>query len=122
MDIESLVGKTIATIEGLQADSERVRITFTDGTTYVQHHEQDCCESVLVSQVDGNPSIHIGEKLMSIKETTLSNSNEVDESGTATFYKVVTTRGWLDWRWQGESNGYYSESVDYSITNEKDRE
>lgn len=117
--ISRSVQKIIKSIEGLEEESGIVTITFEDGSSILQEHEQDCCEWVRVTQVDGDISRHIGATFMGIEEKVVSMHDDdydgpdlgEDDSWTATFYTMRTSKGYLDWRWTGESNGYYSESV-----------
>jgi hypothetical protein len=106
---------TIVKIDGLYQDSEEVTITFSNGWRIVQNHIQDCCESVRVEQVDGEPSRLIGTVIYGIDEKITEDVTPADESATATFYTLRTSAGYLDWRWLGESNGYYSERVDCEL-------
>ena len=82
---------------------------------YVFFHGQDCCESVGINDVVGDLSDLVGEPLLIADEVsgeTPVDFNERDhESVTWTFYKFATRKGYVDVRWLGESNGYYSESV-----------
>ena len=83
---------------------------------YVFFHEQNCCESVGINDVVGDLSDLVGEPLLVADEvsgeTPVGFEDEYHESVTWTFYKFATRKGYVDVRWLGESNGYYSESVD----------
>ena len=83
---------------------------------YVFFHEQNCCESVGINDVVGDLSDLVGGPLLVADEvsgeTPVGFEDEYHESVTWTFYKFATRKGYVDVRWLGESNGYYSESVD----------
>jgi hypothetical protein len=115
---ESLKGKVITELLGLEDGSEVVKFICSDGTEYNMYHDQDCCENVRIIDVVGDINDLIGEPLLLAEEST-SNEEQEDikigdyDSGTWTFYKLATRKGYVDIRWLGESNGYYSESVDF---------
>ena len=116
---KELFMRTIKSITGLEKDSEEVIITFDDGAYIQQRHSQDCCEVVTVEQVDADPKRFIGaiahelvEKVVEKDDMHPSDLPDYVDSITATFYTLKTSKGYLDWRWYGESNGYYSETVD----------
>ena len=82
---------------------------------YVFFHSQDCCESVRINDIVGDLSDLENEVLMVAEEVSGETPSDFEEdyheSVTWTFYKFATRRGYVDVRWLGESNGYYSESV-----------
>lgn len=116
--LKDLQGKTIERIEGMEAGSDDVHIFTTDGDIYWMGHVQDCCESVDLHEVIGDPQDLIGNPLLVAEERSDDGTGgETDaedgwaESFTWTFYTFRTIRGTVDLRWYGSSNGYYSESV-----------
>ena len=107
-DIDDLVGKVI---KGLAYSDEYFQI-FTDDCVYAFYHQQDCCESVRLTQVDGISDKIIGSRIVIAEEVVDEKDTEYGHI-TWTFYKIGTNKGMIDFRWQGESDGGYSETVDF---------
>lgn len=106
-----IYGKTLAAITGIEGDD--VRFHCDDGTVYRMYHEQDCCESVGIEQIDGDISDLIGSPLLMAEESFENDEDYEDGSRGWTFYRFATVKGYVTLRWSGESNGYYSIGVDF---------
>lgn len=112
LNVSELVGKVINSIS-----VEECEIIFvcSDGTRYKMFHEQDCCETVSLEETIGDFNNLIGSPIVMAEEVT-SFENQPDkrsDSRTWTFYKFATAKGYVTLRWLGESNGCYSEGVDF---------
>jgi hypothetical protein len=94
-------------VSGAVVGSEEVRIV-TDRGTLVLYHSQDCCESVDVEDVTGDPADLIGALVIVAEERS---GTPPGGEGTWTFYEIRTSRGDLTLRFLGTSNGYYSEAA-----------
>lgn len=110
---ESLVGETITHIDVDESQSE-ILFTTQSGKQILVHHWQQCCEEVKLAGIDGDIYSLVGWVARDISEET-----EEGKSGDGTWTKTVLTFrvGGLAvvTRWFGESNGYYSENVDFSL-------
>ncbi|MBH3729025.1 hypothetical protein I5M03_27990 [Pseudomonas aeruginosa] len=113
--ISDLLGKTIKQITGLEAGSDSVYFECEDGSLFRMYHQQDCCESVSIDDIEGDESDLVGQPLVVAEEVSSEDfpapPGDYVESYTWTFYRLATAKGFVVIRWLGESNGYYSESV-----------
>ena len=118
--IEELVGKTFDKV--FESGDELV-FQSESGKSYKFYHEQDCCESVEINDITGDLEDLIGTPILvasedsSIDEDVLDKEkypNYTPDSHTWTFYNFRTIKGSVTVRWLGESNGYYSESVNFT--------
>lgn len=109
-------GKTFVEVTGSVGAGEMLFVTAT-GERFMFAHQQDCCESVDINDIVGDLQDLVGSPLLIAEE--VSGATEPDEehyeSYTYTFYKFATRKGYVDVRWLGESNGYYSESVELFV-------
>ena len=136
--VQILLGKTLTEVR--QIDNDEILFTTDTGEEYKMYHNQDCCESVYIEDVVGDLQDLVGSPITVAEENTNSDNPQrfyyndadkgsdnpdtysEDESHTWTFYKLATIKGYVDIRWYGSSNGYYSESVSVVWINEPGKE
>lgn len=113
-----LIGKTVFDITNI--NDEELIISLDTGEKYKFYHRQDCCESVGIEDIVGDLNDLIGSPILIAEEVIHVDENpegvtvpEWQDAYTWTFYKFATIKGAVTIRWYGESNGYYSESVDF---------
>lgn len=120
--LDDMRGKTFTKVYVKKdSDGADTALVFeNDEFIFTFEHEQDCCEGVYIEDIVGDLDDLVGRPIDIVEEVEYDrdyNPPGVEpvsgDSFTWTFYKFATIKGWVDVRWLGESNGYYSESVDF---------
>ena len=131
-NFSDLIGQTIKEIKRYRSDNykdnEILDFITNDQLIYRMMHDQDWCELVEIAEIHGDLDDLVGVPIISAEEVSCSsgsNDEEISklddsESWTWTFYKLSTIKGSVTIRWDGFSNGYYSESVDFRLVTKDD--
>lgn len=131
-DVSELQGLVLASAVAVD---DALVLTTVDGTVYTFSHHQDCCEHVYIESIVGDLADLVGSPLLlaeAVSSESLPPKNEgqlLEQRGLPhdrrlialgedyveayewTFYKLATVKGYVDVRWYGTSNGYYSTGV-----------
>ena len=110
---EQIQGMTITAVV-YKETNESLLIHLNTHVLEMTHH-QECCETVYLADVVGSFEDLIGYPLLEVSETIVN--NEIGESSAASYYNFRTVKASVQLRWVGESNGYYSETVDCYLYN-----
>lgn len=124
MKFEDLLGKFVTQID---VYPDELRFHTAEGA-FILYHAQDCCETVEVEDITGDLIDLIGAPILKVEVAKSDAPNgeygaakDISDTGpgTWTFYKLATRKGYVDIRWGGYSNGYYSEEVDFRFEAKK---
>lgn len=107
------------TFTSVMVNKNNDELVFEDGTVRITfYHSQDCCESVYIEDFCGDSADLVGTPLLEARYDTSEENPEGVEPPEYqdcymwTFYTFRTVKGTVTVRWYGDSNGYYSVSVD----------
>ena len=109
MNINVLINKTLTEVKRHRGEDDEIQFVTDEGLNYTMAHQQDCCEHVWIEDICGNLDDLVGSPILIAEEAV----NSPHEGTTWTFYRLATIKGYVMIRWNGESNGYYSETVDF---------
>ena len=115
LNVSEMVGKTVVRIDNL---GNELLFHMKDGSYYRMYHFQDCCEDVSIEDIAGDLDDLVGSPLVRAEERTskdFDTGSDRDDSYLWTFYEFATVKGSVTVRWYGESNGYYSVSVNREV-------
>jgi hypothetical protein len=113
VEFSDLVGEVLDAVD-IDREENQILLTTRSGRKFLVYHEQDCCETVAISGQDGSFDKLIGKPLIEARDfavDTGESESDYDSQTTTTLVFRVDDQTVIS-RWIGDSNGYYSESVD----------
>jgi hypothetical protein len=112
VEFSDLVGEVLDAVD-IDREENHILLTTRSGRKFLVYHEQDCCETVAISGQDGSFDKLIGKPIVEARDFAVDTTEEgIDDSQTTTTLVFRVDDQTVISRWIGDSNGYYSESVD----------
>lgn len=118
-----LEGKTITKIEGLETGSYDVTFYCSDGSVYKMYPDDDTFLygndiDIVIEEISGDVDCLIGNEIKRAEvrrsEKRGNKTGYMDSDPEVwTFYTLATVKGYVDIRWYGTHNGYYSAEVSF---------
>jgi hypothetical protein len=107
-----LVGEVLDAVD-IDREKDQILLTTRSGRQFLIHHEQDCCETVEIVGQDGCFIRLVGKPIVEAREIAIDTTKD-DSYGTETTTTLIfrVDGETVISRWVGDSNGYYSDSVD----------
>ena len=110
IEFNDLVGETLTHID-IDPENNEILLTTKSDKKIIIKHDQNCCESVKLVYYSPNWKKLIGKVIVDTSENAVSSMNGYD-SRTDTDLTFSVDDATVITKWVGESNGYYSETVD----------
>ena len=112
VEFSALVGEVLDAVD-IDREKDQILLTTRSGRNFLVYHKQNCCETVAISGQDGSFDKLIGKPIVEARDITVDTSEEAaGSSQTTTILVFRVDDQTVISRWIGDSNGYYSESVD----------
>lgn len=112
MKFKDLIGETLEFVD-VDEQENQILLTTKSGRRILIYHDQGCCESVRIVDTLGNWHDLIGKVIVEVEEDIIdSGDHDGYDSKTETTLTFKVDGSTVISKWIGESNGFYSESVD----------
>ena len=113
VEFSTLKGEVLTDVD-IDAKGESILLTTQSGKVFRIYHEQDCCEHVCICDTQGRFHDIIGKVITEASHIEKDKGDpppKYPDSWTRTEFVFKTDDTTVISKWIGESNGYYSESV-----------
>ena len=121
--LKRIVGRTIVSYDTNK--DNYLEFTFSDGSKTMMQHDNDCCESVYIEDINGDLNNLLNTPLLVAEERASDDFIEPDNySGLQkwTFYCFRTIKGSVYIRWYARANGYYGVNINMTYTSSNGKE
>lgn len=114
--LQDLIGGLIfVSVERIE---ESILFKTADGWEFKLLHDQECCESVWLEDVNGDLNDLVGTPIVVAEKRSnvaSPNGDDNDDSPCWTFFCFRTIKGSVDIAWCGTSNGQYRVDADMRV-------